>query len=103
MRSLKMEAEEDVQELKRVMRKQAIRFDRLAEEEDIEEELGGELMIQTDRKDMTIDTLDFNTKPGEIIPIDDVDTRVIEPYILTKEESRLKESIWKYQNADYLA
>lgn len=52
---------------------------------------------------MTIDTLDFNSKPGEVIPIDDIDTKVIEPYILTKEESRLKENIWKFQNADYLA
>jgi hypothetical protein len=52
---------------------------------------------------MTIDTLDFNSKPGEIIPIDDIDTKAIEPYILTKEESRLKENIWKFQNADYLA
>lgn len=52
---------------------------------------------------MTIDTLDFNSKPGEVIPIDDVDTKLIEPYLLTKEESRLKENIWKFQNADYLA
>ena len=52
---------------------------------------------------MTIDTLDFNTKPGQVIPIDDVDTKVIEPYLLSKEESRLKENIWKFQNADYLA
>jgi len=56
-----------------------------------------------DRQDMTIDTLDYNTKPGEIIPIDDVDAKAIEPYILSREESRLKENIWKFQNADYLA
>jgi rRNA processing protein Gar1 len=52
---------------------------------------------------MTIDTLDYNSKPGEVIPIDDIDGKLIEPYMLTKEESRLKENIWKFQNADYLA
>ena len=46
---------------------------------------------------MTIDTLDYNTKPGELISIDDIDVETyIDPYILTKEESRLKENIWKF-------
>ena len=52
---------------------------------------------------MTIDTLDYNSKPGEVIQIDDIDGKLIEPYMLTKEESRLKENIWKFQNSDYLA
>ena len=52
---------------------------------------------------MTIDTLKYNTMEGEIIPIDDIDVdKYINPYILTEEESRLKETIWKSQNADYL-
>ena len=52
---------------------------------------------------MTINTSKFNSKPGEIISIDDIDIeREIMPYIHTPEESRLKESIWMQQNADYL-
>lgn len=52
---------------------------------------------------MGINTLDFNCKEGQIIPIDDVDEeKYIQQYMLTKEESRLKELIWKSQNADYI-
>ena len=60
-------------------------------------------IFNEERQDMTINTCDFNTKPGEIIPIDDIDIeREILPYIHTPEESRLKENIWMQQNADYL-
>lgn len=52
---------------------------------------------------MAINTLDFNCKEGEEIPLDDVDEeKYISQYILTEEESRLKELIWKSQNADYI-
>ena len=52
---------------------------------------------------MAINTLDFNCKEGEEIPLDDVDEeRYIQQYILTEEESRLKEMIWRSQNADYI-
>jgi len=47
--------------------------------------------------------LDYNTAPGVEIPLDDVDEeRYINNYILSEEESRLKEAIWKCQNADYI-
>jgi hypothetical protein len=52
---------------------------------------------------MQINTLSFNSKPGEIIPIDDIDDAIVNQYFLTEEQSRLKELIWKSQNADYLA
>ena len=52
---------------------------------------------------MQINTIDFNSKKGEVIRIDDIDESIIDQYILTEEESRLKEMIWKSQNADYLA
>lgn len=58
--------------------------------------------IERDRTDMAINTLDFNCKEGQVIPIDDVDEEYITPYMLTEEESRLKETIWKSQNADYI-
>lgn len=51
---------------------------------------------------MTIDTVKFNTKEGEIIPIDDVDDSLVQQYYLSKEKKMLKEMIWKTQNADYL-
>jgi hypothetical protein len=52
---------------------------------------------------MTINTTEFNTKPGEIIQIDDIDVeREILQYIHTEQESKLKERIWMQQNADYL-
>ena len=35
--------------------------------------------------------------------VDAVDETIIEQYMLTEEESRLKEILWKSQNADYLA
>ena len=55
------------------------------------------------RTNMAIDTLTYNTKEGEIIPLDDIDVeRYIDPYILTDEQSQLKETIWRSQNADYL-
>lgn len=44
---------------------------------------------------MQINTLDFNSKPGEIIPYDDIPDSAIEQYFLTDEQSRLKEVIWK--------
>jgi hypothetical protein len=41
--------------------------------------------------------------PGEEISIDDVDEeKYINHYMLTEEESRLKETIWKSQNAEYI-
>lgn len=55
-----------------------------------------------DRTNMNINTLDYNTKKGEIIHLDDVDTTELEQYVLTEEQSKLKEMIWKSQNADYL-
>ena len=52
---------------------------------------------------MTINTCEFNSKPGEIIPIDDIDVeRDIQPYIYNEKESRIVEKIWMLQNADYL-
>ena len=52
---------------------------------------------------MTINTTEFNSKPGEIIPIDDIDVeRDIQPYIYNEKESRIVEKIWMLQNADYL-
>lgn len=44
---------------------------------------------------MTIDTTKFNTKEGEIIPIDDVDDSLVQQYYLSKEKKMLKEMIWK--------
>lgn len=47
--------------------------------------------------------MDYNTAPGVEISLDDVDEeRFINNYILSEEESRLKEAIWKCQNADYI-
>jgi len=51
---------------------------------------------------MQVNTLDFNSKNGEVIPIDDVNEEAVTQYFLNDEESRLKETIWKSQNADYL-
>lgn len=51
---------------------------------------------------MQINTLSFNTPRGQIISLDHVDEASIEKYFLTEEQSRLKEIIWKTQNADYL-
>lgn len=52
---------------------------------------------------MSINTAEFNSKPGEIIPIDDIDVeREILPYIYNEKESRIVEKIWMLQNADYL-
>tara|TARA_B110000285_G_C14960270_1_gene531320 strand:+ start:472 stop:924 length:453 start_codon:yes stop_codon:yes gene_type:complete len=52
---------------------------------------------------MTINTTEFNSKPGEIILIDDIDVeREILQYIHTEQESKLKERIWMQQNAEYL-
>ena len=52
---------------------------------------------------MTINTCEFNSKPGEIIPIDDIDVeRDIQQYIYNEKESRIVEKIWMLQNADYL-
>jgi hypothetical protein len=51
---------------------------------------------------MAINTNQFNSKPGEIIDIDDIDLEEIDKYFLTEQESRLKETIWKSENADYL-
>lgn len=44
---------------------------------------------------MTIDTVKFNSKEGEIIPIDDVDDALVQQYYLSKEKKMLKEMIWK--------
>jgi hypothetical protein len=46
--------------------------------------------------------IDYNSKEGEIIDIDDIEDERILPYMLSEQESRLKEIIWKSQNADYL-
>ena len=64
-------------------------------------------MVKTEsqilRQDMTISTLDFNSKEGQIIPVDDDETyNVIAPYLHTPEEAQLREIIWKEQNAEYL-
>ena len=41
--------------------------------------------------------------PGEEISIDDIDDeKYINHYILNADESRLKETIWKSQNAEYI-
>lgn len=62
-----------------------------------------EAASQTIRQDMTISTLDFNSKEGQIIPVDDDATyKVIAPYLHTAEEAQLREVIWKEQNAEYL-
>lgn len=57
---------------------------------------------EEERTNMQINTLNFNTPSGQIISLDDVDEASIEKYFLTEEQSRLKEIIWKTQNADYL-
>lgn len=64
-------------------------------------------MVKTEsqilRQDMTISTLDFNSKEGQIIPVDDDDTyTVIASYLHTTKEAQFKEIIWKQQNAEYL-
>ena len=35
-------------------------------------------IYEKERTDMTIDTAKFNTKEGEIIPIDDVDDKLVQ-------------------------
>lgn len=44
---------------------------------------------------MEINTLSFNSRKGEVIPIDDIDDAVIDQYFLTEDESKLKQMIWK--------
>lgn len=44
---------------------------------------------------MAINTNEFNSKPGQVIDIEDVNHEEIEKYFLTDQESRLKETIWK--------
>ena len=44
---------------------------------------------------MSINTMDFNTKEGEIIPIDDINIeKDIQPYLYSEKESKIVEKIW---------
>lgn len=51
-------------------------------------------LFNEERQDMAINTMSFNTEPGQVIPIDDINLEDIMHYIHTPEESRLKENIW---------
>lgn len=44
--------------------------------------------------DLTIDTVKFNRKKGEIISIEDVDSGLIKQYYLTGEKKELKKNLW---------
>jgi hypothetical protein len=57
---------------------------------------------ERERVDMQIDTLAFNTPSGREISLNEVDSSQLEQYFLSKDQSRLKETIWMTQNADYL-
>lgn len=46
------------------------------------------------RMDMTIRTEDYNTKPGEVISVDDVPDELVDKYTLSPEKADLKRSIW---------
>ena len=51
---------------------------------------------------MQINTLDFNSRAGEVIPLDNIDESLIAQYQLTEKESKLKEICWNLNNADYI-
>ena len=55
-----------------------------------------------DRMDMSIRTEDFNTKPGVVIPVDDIPDEVVNQYYLSPEKSDLKRTIWMAQHADWI-
>ena len=63
-----------------------------------EENLGDRI-----RTDMTVDTLNFNTKEGQIIPLDDIDEeRYINPYLLNQKEQQFKEVAWNIDNQEWI-
>ena len=51
---------------------------------------------------MTINTIDFNTKEGEIIPIDDVDVNFLQPLMRSSQEINQQQNLWNSKNADYV-
>ena len=55
-----------------------------------------------DRMDMSIDTKKFNSKEGEIIPIDDVDDNLINQYYLSEQKRNLKRMLWEAKHGDWV-
>lgn len=53
-----------------------------------------QLVEVTDRTDLKIDTRKFNSKPGEIISIEDVESGLIRQYYLSEEKKKLKRKLW---------
>ena len=50
---------------------------------------------------MSINTTSFNTKQGEIIPIDDIDDKIFDHLMLSESEVEIKRMLWDQQNAEY--
>lgn len=51
---------------------------------------------------MQINTIDFNTKEGEIIKFDDVDATFLEPLMRSSQEINQQKNLWNQKNAEYV-
>lgn len=54
------------------------------------------------RQDMTINTIDYNTKEGEIIPIDNVDDNFLSKLMRSSQEIDEQQNLWNSKNAEYV-
>ena len=54
------------------------------------------------RQDMTINTIDYNTKEGEIIPFDNVDDVFLSKLMRSSGEIDEQQNLWNSKNAEYV-